>query len=96
MYRSTAEMFNNEYGRKVITYLIVPRDSRFFIKDYVKRLETGDASETSKKDPEIRKKELLEYSKPHLKQYLKKEISTLIFNGACGILVPLMLDKLSN
>ena len=95
MYRSTKELFDNEYGRKVITYLIAPRDSRFFLKDYVKRLEIGDSSETSKKDPEIRRKELLDYSKPHLKAYLKKEITSLLFNGAGGILVPIILDQLS-
>ncbi len=79
----------------MITYLIAPRDSRFFLKDYVKRLELGDSSETSKKDPEIRRKELLDYSKPHLKAFLIKDIGNLLFNGAGGILVPIILDQLS-
>ena len=96
MYRSTPELFNNEYGRKVITYLISSRDSQFFIKDYVKRLENGDNSETSKKDPELRRKELLDYSKTHLKAFLKKDIANLLYNGAGGILVPIILDQLSN
>jgi pumilio family protein 6 len=95
LYRSTKELFDNEYGRKVITYLIAPRDSRFFLKDFVKRLEIGDNSETSKKDPEIKRKELFDYSKTHLKAYIKKEITALLFNGAGGILVPIILDQLS-
>jgi len=94
LFRSGKELFDNEYSRKVITYLIAPRDTRFFIKDYVKRLETGDGSETKKKDPEIRKKELLDYSKPFLKEFLNKEISSLIFNGAGGVLIPVALKVL--
>lgn len=94
LFRGGKELFDNEYGRKVITYLIAPRDTRFFIKDYVKRLETGDDSETKKKEPEIRKKELLDYSKPFLKEFLNKEISSLLFSGAGGILVPVALKVL--
>ncbi len=75
--------------------MIAPRDSRFFIKDYVKRLETGDQSETKKKDPEIRKKELLDYSKPFIKEFLNKEIESVLFNGAAGILIPVALKHLS-
>lgn len=88
------ELFNNEYGRKVITYLVAPRDTRFFIKDYVKGLETGDQSETKKKDPELRKKELLDYTKPILKEFLNKEIASLLFNGAGGVLIPVVLKEL--
>jgi pumilio family protein 6 len=94
LFRSTKELFDNEYGRKVITYLIAPRDSKFFLKDYVKRLEVGDASETSKKDPEIRRKELFEYSKTHLKTILNKEMSNMLYNGASGILIPFILEKI--
>ena len=89
------ELFDNEYGRKVITYLVAPRDSRFFLKDYVKRLGTGDETETSKKDPEIRRKELLTHIMDSLKEYVSKEIASLLYNGAGGILVPDILDHLS-
>ena len=89
------ELFNNEYGRKVITYLVAPRDSRFFLKDYVKRLGTGDETDTSKKDPEIRRKELLTHIMDSLKEYVSKEIASLLYNGAGGILVPDILDHLS-
>ena len=96
LFRSVKELFDNEYGRKVITYLIAPRDSRFFIKDYVKRLEVGDSSETKKKDPELRKKELLDYSKPFIIEFLNKEMASLLHNGASGILIPVILNHLSN
>lgn len=94
MFRSTEEIFKSEYGRKVIAYIVAPRDSRFFLKDYVKQIEKGDESETSKKDPEIRRAELFNYSKPFLKEFILKDISSLLYNGGSGILVPVILSKL--
>lgn len=51
-------------------------------------------SETKKKEPELRKKELLDYSKPFLKEFLNKEIVSLLFNGAGGVLIPVVLKEL--
>ena len=79
----------------MITYLVAPRDTRFFLKDYNKKLENGDASETKKKAPELRKKELLDYAKPFLKEFLNKEIGSLLFNGAGGVLIPVVLKELA-
>lgn len=84
----------NDNGRKVITYLFAPRDTRFFIKDYVKRLEAGDSKETSKKDPEKRIQELIDYSKKYVKDQISKELSSFFYNGPTGILMPVVLNKL--
>jgi hypothetical protein len=73
---------------------VAPRDTKFFIKDYLKRLEKGDNTETSKKDPEKRRQELVDHIKPYLKDFLNKEIANLISNGSAGILIPSILDKL--
>lgn len=94
--RSIEQVVENDYGRKVVSYLIAPRDSKFFIKDYVKRLEKGDLSETSKKNPEKRRAELFDYSKAAILAYLKKNNDTILFNGSFGILVSLFLEKLGN
>jgi pumilio family protein 6 len=94
LFRSIKELFDNEYGRKVITYLVAPRDSKFFLKDYVKRLEKGDNTETSKKDPEKRREELLDHVKPFFKNFINKEIQNLLYNGPVSILVPFVLEKL--
>lgn len=96
MFRETNELFNNDYGRKIIAYLVTPRDPRFFLKDYSKRLEKGDQSETSKKDPEKRRAELFEYSKPFLLEYISKEINNWLYNGGAGILIPLILHKMGS
>jgi pumilio homology domain family member 6 len=94
LFRSVKELFDNEYGRKVITYLLAPRDTRFFLKDLIKRLEVGDKTDTSKKNPELRKRELFDYAKPFLKEFLNKEIESLLSNGASGILVPIIVSHL--
>lgn len=91
---SLKQLFENDYGRKVITYLVAARDTKFFIKDYVKKLEKGDNTDTSKKDPEKRREELLEFAKPYFKEFLNKEILTLLPKGSGGIIVPLILEKL--
>lgn len=96
MLRSINELFDNDYGRKVIAYLVTPRDPRFFLKDYVKRLETGDQSETSKKDPEKRRAELFEHSKSYLLEFISKDINSWLYNGGSGILVPLVLQKMGS
>ncbi|RNA26403.1 pumilio domain-containing KIAA0020-like protein [Brachionus plicatilis] len=94
--RSMDQVIENDFGRKVISYLIAPRDSRFYIKDYVNRLEQGDSSETSKKDPEKRRAELFDFIKPAILAYLKKKKDTILYNGSFGILVPIFLEKLGN
>jgi hypothetical protein len=62
----------------------------------VKRLEAGDSTETSKKDALVRRKELFEYSKTHLKAFLNKELPNVLYNGASGILIPFVVEKLGN
>lgn len=96
MFRSTPELFANDYGRKLIAYLSAPRDPRFFLKDYSKRLEKGDQSETSKKDPEKRRAELFEHSKPYFLEHISKEIKNWLYDGTSGILMPVILQKIGN
>jgi pumilio family protein 6 len=74
LFRHLKDLFNSEYGRKVVTYLVAPRDARFFLKDYVRCLEAGDQADTRKKDPELRRKELLDYAKPFLKEFLSEQV----------------------
>jgi pumilio family protein 6 len=94
LFRSIDDLFANDYGRKVLTYLIAPRDSRFFIKTYVSKLEYGDQSETSKKSPEIRRNELCSYSIKFVYEYVSKNLESLLKNGAAGILIPEIIQKL--
>lgn len=94
LFRSMKDLFANDYGRKVITYLISPRDTKFFLKDYTKRLQIGDTSETSKKDAELKRQELFDYSKKFLKEYLNKELTSVFYNGESGVLLAPLVEKL--
>ena len=96
LFRSIEELLQNDYGRKVVSYLIAPRDKRFFYKDYNKRLEGGDASETSKKEKKIRYDELIQYSIKYLAEYLNKNLEKCLRNGPISVLVPLIINKLEN
>ncbi len=96
LFRTINELMDNEYGRKIVKYLIAPRDTRFFLKDYNKRLEGGDSSETSKKDKKTRYNELLQYSMKFLEEYLSKNLSKCLLNGPLSVLVPLIINKLES
>ena len=72
----------------MLTYLIAPRDKRFFIADYIKLIESGDNSETSKKEPEKRQQELKEYSIKFFHDYVVKNLTKVLTDGAIGILLP--------
>lgn len=54
------EIASNEYGRRVILYLVARRDTAFFHPELVQNLKQGDVNASSKKAPEIRENELLE------------------------------------
>ena len=44
--KSLNDIANNQYGRKVLLYLLSPRDSHHFCPDIVRVLQEGDASLT--------------------------------------------------
>ena len=44
-----ADICESEYGRKVLLYLLTPRNSRYFMPEILKQLEAGDGSAHSKK-----------------------------------------------
>jgi len=52
------EIVKDEYGKKVIMYLAAGRDRTFFHPDYLGLLTPGDGNEHSKKDAEVKRKEL--------------------------------------
>lgn len=52
----------NEWGRKVLLWLVAPADSTKFHTVFIKELTEGRESSTCKKTPELRRKEILGYS----------------------------------
>ncbi|XP_024917725.1 pumilio homolog 3 isoform X2 [Cynoglossus semilaevis] len=99
---SLDEVINNKYGKKVLLYLLSPRDPAHLLPEIIKVLEKGDGNVHSKKDVAIRRKELLEAVSPSLLEYLHEHAATMalekassvtvsdILGSACGDLRPAM------
>ncbi len=64
-------VISNETSRKVITYTMVGRSKTYFHPDYLANIAAGDGNVVSKKDPEIRHKEL------------RSDLSEAIFPHVC-------------
>ncbi|XP_061836793.2 pumilio homolog 3 isoform X1 [Nerophis lumbriciformis] len=91
----------NKYGKKVLLYLLTPRNPAHLVPEIIKVLEQGDGNAHSKKDKTSRWKELLEFVSPLLLDYLHKNadmamskvssvLVTAILASACGDLRPAM------
>lgn len=51
--REPLELMTSASGQKVLSYLVAPRDPRVFHPSIIEILKEGDASVTSKKDPQV-------------------------------------------
>lgn len=81
MLKKLDEVAQDQYGRKVLLYLLCPRDPHHFHPDIVRVLQEGDQSLTSKKAKAVRYKELLEHVSAPLLQYIVEHISSLVVNN---------------
>ncbi|XP_043370230.1 pumilio homolog 3 isoform X3 [Dermochelys coriacea] len=84
---SLPNIVNNKYGRKVLLYLLSPRDPAHFLPEIVKILQQGDGNAYSKKDSDVRRCELLEVISPALLAYLQEHAQEMVMDKATCILV---------
>ncbi|XP_012233840.1 pumilio homolog 3 [Linepithema humile] len=75
----------NEYGRRVILYLVARRDSHYFPPSIVEYLQKGDNNSISKKPADIREKELLETIRDPLLDAVIADAATWLSNGAIAM-----------
>lgn len=99
---SLDEVISNKYGKKVLLYLLSPRDPAHLLPEIIKVLQGGDGNAHSKKDSAVRRRELLEVVSPSLLDHLQKNAATMcrdkassvtisdILASACGDLRPAM------
>ncbi|XP_052775179.1 pumilio homolog 3-like [Mya arenaria] len=85
--KSISDVADNQYGRKVLLYLLSPRDPHHFHPDIVRVLQEGDNSATSKKDKTQRYKELLGVVSEPLLQYIAENVDKLVVNNNMLLLV---------
>ncbi|XP_032069833.1 pumilio homolog 3 isoform X1 [Thamnophis elegans] len=82
-----AAVINNKYGRKVLLYLLSPRDPTYFSPAIIKILQQGDENSHSKKDADVRHGELLEAISTPLLQHLNAHAEEMVMDKAAFIVV---------
>nr|XP_037269903.1 pumilio homolog 3-like [Rhipicephalus microplus] len=79
--KEPVELLMDAHGLRVLAYLVAPRDSRIFHPQVVAILKEGDSSNTSKKDPEVRRQELHKTSASGLAKAIADNIEELLTGG---------------
>lgn len=86
----------NQHGMKVFEYLLSPRDTKFFHPQYINVLTSGDNNPHSKKDKEIRKKELRNTASNNLLKLVETQVKDLVKQGSKSVLVLNILTMASD
>ncbi|KAI5934379.1 Pumilio3 [Manis javanica] len=84
---SLPNIVNDKYGRKVLLYLLSPRDPAHTVREIIEVLQKGDGNAHSKKDTEIRRRELLESISPALLSYLQGHAQEVVLDKSTCVLV---------
>ncbi|XP_013371829.1 PREDICTED: pumilio domain-containing protein KIAA0020 homolog isoform X2 [Chinchilla lanigera] len=84
---SLSSIVNDKYGRKVLLYLLSPRDPAHTVREIIEVLQKGDGNAHSKKDTEIRRRELLEAISPSLLNYLQRNAQEMVLDKSACVLV---------
>uniref|UniRef100_A0A8C9S642 Pumilio RNA-binding family member 3 n=1 Tax=Scleropages formosus TaxID=113540 RepID=A0A8C9S642_SCLFO len=84
---SLPDILGNKYGKKVLLYLLSPRDPAHFLPEIIQVLEKGDGNMYSKKDMAVRRRELLEAVSPPLLKHLCDHARTMVMDKACSVAV---------
>ncbi|TNM92401.1 hypothetical protein fugu_019413, partial [Takifugu bimaculatus] len=82
---SLDEVITNKYGKKVLLYLLSPRDPAHLLPEIIRMLQQGDGNAHSKKDAAIRRKELLDVVSPALLDYLCNNAHTMVTDKATSV-----------
>ncbi|KFP80293.1 Pumilio domain-containing protein KIAA0020, partial [Acanthisitta chloris] len=84
---SLPNIINNKYGKKVLLYLLSPRDPAHFVPEIITLLQHGDGNAYSKKNTELRRRELLEAISSPLLKYLEEHTKEVVVDKATFVLV---------
>uniref|UniRef100_A0A6V7LNR9 PUM-HD domain-containing protein n=1 Tax=Bracon brevicornis TaxID=1563983 RepID=A0A6V7LNR9_9HYME len=90
---SLEEIVCNEFGKKVVLYLVARRDTHHFHPQLIEALKEGDGNATSKKPQDIREKELLEVVIDPLLQAVAGNCEFWLANGSLAMVTLAILKK---
>jgi pumilio family protein 6 len=87
------ELALDKHGRKLLLYLLAPRSTRHFIPSTIAQLKQSDesAAKTSKKDKDIRRKELKAVMSPDLLKLVEQGEQLLRDTGASILVTEILL-----
>ncbi|XP_048451244.1 pumilio homolog 3 [Rhincodon typus] len=86
-------LIDNKYGKKVLVHLLSPRDPAHTVPEIIKLLQQGDGNAHSKKDSDIRQRELLTAISPSLLKYLQENAREMVMNKAKSVIVADILGR---
>uniref|UniRef100_A0A8B9PUD8 Pumilio RNA binding family member 3 n=1 Tax=Apteryx owenii TaxID=8824 RepID=A0A8B9PUD8_APTOW len=84
---SLPSIINNKHGKKVLLYLLSPRDPAHFVPEIITLLQQGDGNAYSKKNVELRRHELLEAISSPLLEYLQEHTQEVVMDKSTFVLV---------
>ncbi|KAK1800547.1 hypothetical protein P4O66_005770 [Electrophorus voltai] len=84
---SLFEVISNKHGKKVLLYLLSPRDPAHLLPEIIQLLTKGDGNAHSKKDVAVRRRELLEAVSPPLLKHLTENTRAMVTDKACSVAV---------
>lgn len=79
------DLLNDEWGRKVLLWLIAPGDHTYFHPNFVKELNQGRETSHSKKDAALRRKEILGYCVDGLLEKIIEDPHVWLKNASVAI-----------
>ncbi|CAG9860728.1 unnamed protein product [Phyllotreta striolata] len=79
------ELAVDDWGRKVLLWLVAPADSSKFHPLFINELIAGREASTCKKTPEIRRKEILDYSISTLFDLVRSDSSFWLSNASLAM-----------
>ncbi|CDH51464.1 pumilio domain-containing protein kiaa0020homolog [Lichtheimia corymbifera JMRC:FSU:9682] len=76
--KNATDLFADKFGRRVFLYILAGRNTKYFSPETVRQMNEGDAIRQSKKDPEVRAKEILNEASPLLIDTVAKKAPVLM------------------
>ncbi|CAF0895647.1 unnamed protein product [Adineta steineri] len=89
------EVINDPFGKKVLMYLIAPRNTKHLQYQLIQLMKSSDKLNTSKKDADIRQRELFDFCKSYFLEFFTTNILFSLKDGFHGFMMTEMIAKLS-
>lgn len=83
--KNAKDLAVNEWGRKVLLWLVAPGDPTIFHPKFIKEVTDGREQSSSKKSPESRRQEILNYSISTLLNLVIEDTQFWLSNGSLAI-----------